>query len=108
MTPTRSNDCPWDLLMVIAHASFSGNWRRVNRIAMSLVKPKVVFLLPPWNPHPIFTSKESLGLAGALQVDARDKDHFSGGWAACNVHRDGVLQQLHDEHAGAVHQTGFA
>ena len=42
MTPTRSKDCPWDLLIVMAHASFSGNWRLVNRIAMSPVMPRII------------------------------------------------------------------
>ncbi len=42
-TPTRSKDWPWDLLIVMAHANLSGNWRRVNRMAISPVRHKGVF-----------------------------------------------------------------
>ena len=89
--------------MVIAHASFRGNWRRVNLMAMSPVSPKVFFLHP--EPPP---AKEYLGLTSALQVDAGHEDGLPGRRAACNLHRDGVLQQLCDDPASAVHEARLA
>jgi hypothetical protein len=100
-TPTRRIVCPCDLLMVMAHASFNGNWRRVKRMAMSPVESNTQC-------HKKNYLALSFDLSGALKVDAGQVDDLACHWSAARANCNRVPAQLRNDASGAVHQPCLA